>query len=95
WAIGEAPDLSIYNWDTGVAVCRHATMEEVARTATSVRFNWKWDTKDVSCGVYVGTVNFKIGDILKVGSPLGERLKVFLKREQDQIIKMHETIPWD
>ncbi len=95
WAIDEGPDLSIYNWDTGVAVCLHAAMEEIARTATSVRFNWMWDTKDVPCGVYVGTVNFKIGDMLKVGSPVGERLKVFLKREKEQIIKDHETIPWD
>lgn len=95
WAIDEVPDLSIYNWDTGVAVCLHAAMEEIARTPTSVRFNWMWDTKDIACGVYVATVNFKIGDMLKVGSPLGERLKVFLKREQDQIIKDHEAIPWD
>jgi hypothetical protein len=95
WAIHEVPDLSIYNWDTGAAVCRHTTMEEIARTATSVRFSWKWDMKDVPCGVYVGTVNLKIGDMLKIGSPLGERLKVFLKRENDQINQWHETIPWD
>ena len=95
WTIDEVPDLSIYNWDTGVAVYRHAMMEEIARTATSVRFNWNWDMKDVLCGVYVGTVNFRIGDMLKVGSPLGERLKVFLKREKDQITKWHEAIPWD
>ncbi len=94
WAIDEAPDLSIYDWNTGIPVHRHATMTEVSRAATSVRFNWKWDLKDVPCSVYVGAVNFKIGKMLKVGSPIGDRLRVYLKREEGRIIKWHETIPW-
>ena len=27
WTVEESPDLSIYNWDTGVAVYRHALMK--------------------------------------------------------------------
>lgn len=95
WTIDEVPDLSIYDWNTGIPVRRHATMLEVARTPTSVRFSWKWDLKDVPCSVYVGTVNFKIGEMLKIGSPVNDRVRVFLKRENDQIIKMHETFSWD
>lgn len=95
WAIDEVPDLSIYNWETGVAVYRHATMEEVSRTVTSVRFNWKWDTKDVPCGVYVGTVNFSIGGHREIGSPVNTRKRIFLKRENNQIIKTFEDVPWD
>ena len=37
WTVEESPDLSIYNWDTGVAVYRHALMKETARTPTSIR----------------------------------------------------------
>ncbi len=95
WTVKETADLSIFDWNTGAHIYRHATMQEVARTATSIRFSWSWDLKDVPCGVYVGTVNFKIGDMLKVGSPVGDRLKVYLKREEGRIIKWHETIPWD
>jgi hypothetical protein len=36
WTISEVPDLSIYDWNTGLPVYRHATMAEVARTATSI-----------------------------------------------------------
>jgi hypothetical protein len=95
WTVDEVPDLSIYNWDTGVAACRHATMEEVARTATSIRYSWKWDMKDVPCGVYVGTVNFNVGGHLEIGSPVKTRVKILLKRENNQIIKTFEDVPWD
>jgi len=60
WAVEEAADLTIYNWDTGAAMYRHALMKETARTATSIRYSWMWDIKDVPCGLYVGVVNFTI-----------------------------------
>jgi hypothetical protein len=98
WTVGEVADLTIYNWDTGVAVHRHALMNETERTTTSIRYSWMWDTKDVPCGVYVGVMNFTIGGTAKMrhtGSPVGERLRIFLHRENGQIIKAHENIPWD
>jgi hypothetical protein len=95
WDIDEVPDLSIYNWDTGIAVCRHVIMEEISRTATSVRFNWKWDMKNVPCGVYVGAVNFNVGGHREIGSPINTRKRIFLKREDNQIIKTFEDVPWD
>jgi hypothetical protein len=51
--------------------------------------------KDAPCGVYVGTVNFKIGDKTATGSTVGNRLKVFLKHDKGQITKWHENIPWN
>jgi hypothetical protein len=98
WTVEEAADLTIYNWDTGAAVYRHANMKETARTATSIRYSWMWDTKDVPCGVYVGAVNLTIGGTAKMqhtASPVGERLRIFLKLENSQIVKTHENIPWD
>ena len=92
------PDLTIYNWDTGVAVYLHALMKEIARTTTSIRYSWMWDIKDVPCGLYVGVVNFTIGGTAKIqetASPLGERLRIFLKRENGHLVKTHENIPWN
>lgn len=97
WTVEESADLTIYNWDTGAAVYRHATMKEAARTPTSIRYSWMWDIKDVPCGVYVGVVNFTIGGTAKMqrtASSVGERLRIFLKRENGQIVKAHENIPW-
>jgi hypothetical protein len=98
WTVEEAPNLTIYNWDTGVAVYRHALMNETARTATSIHYSWTWDMVEVPCGLYVGVVNFTIGGSVKLqetASPLQERVRIFLKRENGQIIKTHENIPWD
>jgi|ERR1700722_234501 len=98
WTVEEAPDLTIFNWDTGAAVHRHALMKEAARTTTSIQYSWMWDMLNVPCGVYVGVVNFTIGGTAKMqhtASPLGERLRIFLKRENGKIVKMHENIPWD
>jgi hypothetical protein len=98
WTVEEAPDLTIYNWDTGVAVYRHAPMKETARTATSIRYSWMWDMLDVPCGLYVGVVNFTLGGTIKMrrtAGPLRERVRIFLKRENDQIVKTHKNIPWD
>jgi hypothetical protein len=89
------PDLSIYDWDTGVAVQRYALMKETARTANSIRYSWKWNQKNVPCGVYVATVNFQIGGKPVIGNVVGDRVRVFLKRENGKVIKTHETIPWD
>lgn len=95
WAVEEPPDLSIYNWDTGAPAYRHARMEELTRTATSVRYSWKWDMKNVLCGLYVGIVNFKIGGQLHTGMKIGERLRVFLKDEGDRVSKNFESVPWE
>jgi hypothetical protein len=95
WEVTERPDLSIYNWDTGVAVYQHALMEETERTATSIRYSWKWSMKDAACGVYVGVVNYQIGGQPVTGNIIGERLKIFFKRENGKMVKMHENIPWD
>jgi len=98
WTVEEAPDLTIFNWDTGVAVYRHALMKETARTTTSIRYSWTWDMLEVQCGLYVGVVNFTIGGTAKIqetASPLRERVRIFLKRENRQIVKAHENIPWD
>lgn len=100
WKMEEQPDLSIYDWNTGAAVYRHALMEEVKKqtTATSVRYSWMWDMKEVPCGLYVGVVNFTLGGaakkVVKTGSTVGDRVKIFLKREGDQLTKAHETVPW-
>ena len=91
----EAPDISIYNWDTGVAVQKYEVMTETARTADSIRYAWKWNPKNVPCGVYVGVTNFHIGGKPVIGNTVGDRLKIFLARENGKIIKKHETIPWD
>lgn len=98
WTVEEAPDLTIFDWDTGVAVYRHALMAETVRTATSIEYSWKWDMNNVPCGLYVGVVNFEMGGTVKMrktASPLGKRLRIFLIRENDQIIKTHEDISWD
>lgn len=98
WTVEEVADLTIFDWDTGAAVYRHALMKEVARTTTSIRYSWMWDVKDVPCGVYVGVVNFTIGGTAKMqrtASPVGTRLRIFLKLENGQIVKAHENIPWE
>lgn len=95
WEVTDAPDLSIYNWNTGIAVHRYALMEETARTATSIQYSWRWNMKDVPCGVYVGVVNFQIGGKPVIGNAVGKRVKIFLQRENGKIIKKHEPIPWD
>jgi hypothetical protein len=94
WDVKEAPDLSIYDWNTGVAVQRYALMKETARTATSIQYRWLWNMKDVPCGTYVGVVNFQIGGKPVIGNTVGDRLTIFLVRENGKIIKKHETIPW-
>ena len=95
WEVKEVPDISIYNWDTGVAVQKYAVMEEIERTADSIRYRWMWNPKNLPCGVYVGVVNYHIGGNPVIGSTVGDRVKLFLKREHGKIIKTHETIPWD
>ena len=98
WTVEEAADLTIYNWDTGAAVHRHALMEETARTDTSVRYSWMWDMKDVPCGLYVGVVNFTIGGTVKIQETaycLNKRVRILFIRENGHLIKTHENIPWD
>lgn len=98
WTVEEGADLSIYNWETGAAVYRHALMKDTERTTTSIRYSWMWDIKDVPCGTYVGVVNFTIGgtaNMQHTASPVGERLRVFLKRENGRIVKAHENVPWE
>jgi hypothetical protein len=94
WDVKDIPDLSIYDWNTGIPVQRYALMKETARTATSILYSWKWNMKDVPCGVYVGVVNYTIGGQPVIGNTVGERVKIFLGRENGKIIKKHETIPW-
>jgi hypothetical protein len=98
FAVEEVPHLTIYNWDTGVAVHRHALMEETARTDASVRYSWMWDMNDVPCGLYVGVVNFTIGGTVKIQEAaycLNKRVRIFFIRENGHLIKTHENIPWD
>jgi hypothetical protein len=95
WEVKEAPDISIYNWDTGVAVQKYEVMEETARTADSIRYAWKWNPRNIPCGVYVGVTNFRIGGKPVIGNIVEKRVRVFLKRENGKLIKAHETIPWD
>jgi hypothetical protein len=98
WTVEEAADLTIYNWETGAAAYRHALMNETARSTTSIQYSWMWNTKDVPCGVYVGVVNFTIAGAAKMqktASPVGDRLRIFLKLENGQIVKTHENIPWE
>jgi len=96
WEVTETPDLSIYEWNTGIAVQRYALMQETARTATSVLYSWKWNMKDVPCGVYVGVVNYMIaGRQPVIGNTVAERLRIFFQRENGKIIKKHEAIPWN
>jgi hypothetical protein len=97
FTVDEVPRLTIYNWDTGAPVYRYALMKEASRTATSIEFRWMWDMKDVPCGLYVGVVNFTIGGKSprqETASPVGERLKVFLVRENNHLTKAHKKIPW-
>jgi hypothetical protein len=83
----EAPDISIYNWDTGVAVQKYEVMEETARTADSIRYAWKWNPRNIPCGVYVGVTNFRIGGKPVIGNIVEKRVRVFLKRENGKLIK--------
>ncbi len=97
WTVEESPDLSIYNWDTGVAVYRHALMKETARTATSIRYSWTWDMVEVQCGLYVGVVNFRLGGTVKIeetASVLENRVRIFFRRENRHLVKAHEKVPW-
>jgi hypothetical protein len=96
WEVAERPDLSVYDWNTGIPVERYILMEETERTATSIHYSWKWNMKDVPCGVYVGVINYTIAGHQPVtGNIVGERVRVFLRRERGKVIKSHETIPWD
>jgi hypothetical protein len=95
WKVESAPDLSIYNWSTGVAVQRYARMKETARTATTIQYSWKWSMKDVPCGVYVGVVNYQIGGQPVIGNIVGDRIKISLQRENGKILQNHQIIPWD
>jgi hypothetical protein len=97
WTVEESPDLTIYNWDTGVAVYRHALMKETARTPTSIRYNWTWDMLEVQCGLYVGVVNFRLGGTVMIeetGSVLENRVRIFFKRENRNLVKAHEKVLW-
>jgi hypothetical protein len=72
-------------------------MREKNRTATSVQYGWMWDMTRVPCGLYIGVVNFKVGGTVKItetAKTVGNRLKIFLKRERGQLIKDHEEVPW-
>lgn len=95
WTVEEAADLTIYDWDTGAAVYRHASMKEAERTATSILYSWMWDTKDVPCGIYVGVANFKIAGRTTTAGTVGDRVRIFLKRENGLLSKANESIPWD
>jgi hypothetical protein len=95
WEVTDVPDLSIYNWNTGIMVHPYALMREDARTATSIQYSWKWSMKGVPCGVYVGVVNYTIGGKPVIGNSVGDRLRILLKRENGRIITTHENIPWD
>jgi hypothetical protein len=96
----ETPDLTIYNWDTGLPVVQHALMKETARTTTSIRYSWMWDIKDVQCGLYVAVVNFTIGGTANTAKmqhtakAVGERIRIFLKLENGQVVKAQENIRW-
>jgi hypothetical protein len=95
WEVKEAPDISIYNWDTGIAVRKYEVMKETVRTADSICYSWKWNPKNVPCGVYVGVTNFHIGGKLVIGNTVEQRVRIFFQRENGKLIKTHETIPWD
>ncbi|SRR5260370_6148429 len=95
WKVEESPDISIFDWDTGTPVYRHALMEEVERTANSIHFRWVWDITHVPCGVYVGVVNFKVAGRTITGGTVEDRVRIFLKRENGLLTKAHEKIPWD
>jgi hypothetical protein len=98
WTVEETPDLTIYNWDTGIAVYRHALMKETARTPTSIRYSWTWDMLEVPCGLYVGVVNFTLGGSVKIqetASVLQNRVRIFFIRENRNLVKTHKNVPWD
>jgi hypothetical protein len=95
WEVKEAPDVSIYNWDTGIAVQKYAVMEEIERTADSICYRWMWNPKNVPCGIYVGATNFHIAGKPVIGNIVEKRVKIFLRGENGKLIKSHETIPWD
>ena len=43
----------------------------------------------------MGIVNFKIGGHVDTGIKIGERLRVFLRREGNHVSKNFESIPWE
>jgi len=96
----EAPYLTIFNWDAGLPLVRYATMKETERVADYIHYVWMWDTKDVPCCLYAGVVNFTIGAtantprLQRTAMRVGERLRIFLKMENDQVIKTQENVPW-
>ena len=94
WEVKEVPDISIYNWDTGIAVQKYEVMKETARTADSIHYKWMWNPKNIPCGVYVGVTNFHIGGKPVIGNIVKDRVRIFFKRENGKLIKTHETIPW-
>jgi hypothetical protein len=97
WTVDEVPALTIYNWDTGAAVYRHAPMEEKWRTPDSIRYSWKWDMLHVPCGLYVGVVNFTMGGSVKIQETayrLDRRVRIFLELDNTHLVKSHESVPW-
>jgi hypothetical protein len=94
WKVEESPDISIFDWEKGTPVYRHALMEEVERTANSISYRWRWDITHVPCGVYVGVVNFKIAGKTTTAGTVGDRVRIFLSRENGLLSKAHENVPW-
>jgi len=97
WTVEETPALTIFNWETGAAVHRHAEMEEKDRTATSISYSWKWDMLHVPCGLYVGVVNFTLGgsiDIQQTAYLLNQRVRIFMAVQNNHLVKSHKNIPW-
>jgi hypothetical protein len=98
--IEEIPHLTIFDWDAGLPIVHHALMQETTRTPASIRYDWMWDTKDVPCGLYAGVVNFTIGATENTPKAqftarrVGNRLRIFLKLEKEQLVKTQESVPW-
>ncbi len=70
---------------------------ESKRTTTSVHYSWMWNMKDVPCGLFVGVVNFTLGGIpkiVKTGGLVGDRVKIFFKRDGQELTKTHENVSW-
>jgi hypothetical protein len=92
--IKEVPDLTILNWETGLPVEHHARMTKEP-SSQGLRYVYRWDTTWVPCGVYVGLVNFVVGEKMETAMILGERVRLFIEVKDGHSAKANESLTWD
>ncbi|MGC2330290.1 MAG: hypothetical protein WA581_02455 [Candidatus Acidiferrales bacterium] len=92
--VKEVPDLTILNWETGLPVEHHVRMTKEP-SSHGLLYVYKWNTTWVPCGVYVGLVNFVVGEQIETAMIVGERVRLFIEVKNGHSAKANEKLPWD